>query len=524
MDIENESTSIDLQQESVNANTIILLDDDDDDDNGTNADKIPVIDLDVYDEELNRRRRKRISTRCINFECESGENVREAPIFCLNYYRVKVKKSRNQEICAQCYETALRYYENLSSALKSGEYLIEQEFPVRDDYVEIDSDEEVAPDADKLKEKGASILEEAQTFLVDELPGAMNETLNKYKIEEQVSYACDYIESRQQMLADSLKELNTIQEELQQSVDQMRNNLYASFEQQMKQLPAVEIIDTYAPLSPQKPINFSYNYKVDMMNRRERRSNRNIIKPASYCELNDDNPDSPAISSGSDVQVINTSSEILPVTNAFIEESLPPVGALQRPRPQLGEMYYAMRQSVFGAWGRVRLLEILQGGDNSSIYKVKFESKVKGTSGTKCVNGRELAYAVPSSVRLEVGTRVIAVFMDETNAKKESYFTGVIAEPLEAMNHYRYLVFFDDGYAQYVKHKKVLVVVECSKNVWEDVHPESRHFIRKYLDTFPDRPMVKVQSGQVVKTEWNGKWWIARVVKVCFPGWVCFCC
>lgn len=79
---------------------------------------------------------------------------------------------------------------------------------------------------------------------------------------------------------------------------------------------------------------------------------------------------------------------------------------------------------------------------------------------------------------------------------------------------YRYLVFFDDGYAQYVRHNKVLVVCECSKHVWDDVHPESRHFIRKYLENFPQRPMVKLQEGQVVKTEWNGKWWIARVVKV----------
>lgn len=26
--------------------------------------------------------------------------------------------------------------------------------------------------------------------------------------------------------------------------------------------------------------------------------------------------------------------------------------------------------------------------------------------------------------------------------------------------------------------------------------------------------MVKLQTGQVVKTEWNGKWWIARVIQV----------
>jgi histone-lysine N-methyltransferase SETDB1 len=68
----------------------------------------------------------------------------------------------------------------------------------------------------------------------------------------------------------------------------------------------------------------------------------------------------------------------------------------------------------------------------------------------------------------------------------------------------RYLVFFDDGYAQYVTHEKILLVCESSRNVWEDIHPDSREFIRKYLEQYPERPMVKLQQGQIVKTEWNG--------------------
>jgi histone-lysine N-methyltransferase SETDB1 len=34
------------------------------------------------------------------------------------------------------------------------------------------------------------------------------------------------------------------------------------------------------------------------------------------------------------------------------------------------------------------------------------------------------------------------------------------------------------------------------------------------MESYPERPMVKLQRGQVVKTEWNGKWWIARVREV----------
>lgn len=76
------------------------------------------------------------------------------------------------------------------------------------------------------------------------------------------------------------------------------------------------------------------------------------------------------------------------------------------------------------------------------------------------------------------------------------------------------MVFFDDGYVQYVIHKDIFVVCESSPRVWEDVATESRDFVRKYMETYPERPMVKLQNDQVVKTEWNGKWWIARVKQI----------
>jgi histone-lysine N-methyltransferase SETDB1 len=70
----------------------------------------------------------------------------------------------------------------------------------------------------------------------------------------------------------------------------------------------------------------------------------------------------------------------------------------------------------------------------------------------------------------------------------------------------RYLVFFDDGYTQYCPHDNVLVVCATSRNVWEDIHPEPRDFIRNYLQQYPERPMVKLSPGQIVKVEWNGEY------------------
>ncbi|CAL1681389.1 unnamed protein product [Lasius platythorax] len=111
-----------------------------------------------------------------------------------------------------------------------------------------------------------------------------------------------------------------------------------------------------------------------------------------------------------------------------------------------------------------------------------------------------------------VGTRVVAIFHDITSS---NYYSGIIAEPPKSTNKYRYLVFFDDGYAQYVTHKNIFPVWETSLGrIWEDVPSESRDFVKKYLESYSERPMVKLQTGQIVKTEWKGKWWFARIVQV----------
>lgn len=67
------------------------------------------------------------------------------------------------------------------------------------------------------------------------------------------------------------------------------------------------------------------------------------------------------------------------------------------------------------------------------------------------------------------------------------------------------MIFFDDGYAQYVDHKMVNLIYEASENVWEDMHIDSRLFIKKYLKSYPERPMVKLRKDQNVRTEYNGK-------------------
>ncbi|XP_076450778.1 histone-lysine N-methyltransferase SETDB1-like [Babylonia areolata] len=144
-------------------------------------------------------------------------------------------------------------------------------------------------------------------------------------------------------------------------------------------------------------------------------------------------------------------------------------------------------------------------------YRVKFDWK-----GMKVVSGHHIAYRDPINPKtfLKVGTRVAALYRDDESGPGSSYYAGIVAEAPSFKNQKRFLVFFDDGYAQYCWAKELHKVYYQSENVWEDIHPDSQEFIKEYLKQYPERPMVRLMNGQIVKTEWNGRWWTAKVMEV----------
>ncbi|KAJ8299143.1 hypothetical protein KUTeg_023203 [Tegillarca granosa] len=140
-------------------------------------------------------------------------------------------------------------------------------------------------------------------------------------------------------------------------------------------------------------------------------------------------------------------------------------------------------------------------------YSVKFEYK-----GKKVLTAKDLAFKDPLSKPVCVGTRVIAMYKDDES--QSSFYAGIVAETPNGRNQHRYLIFFDDGYAQYSTADDIHKVFYQSLNVWEDIMPDSQEFIKEYLKQYPERPMVRLHKGQTVKTEWNGRWWTAKVIEV----------
>ncbi|XP_074605826.1 histone-lysine N-methyltransferase SETDB1-like isoform X4 [Acropora palmata] len=138
-------------------------------------------------------------------------------------------------------------------------------------------------------------------------------------------------------------------------------------------------------------------------------------------------------------------------------------------------------------------------------YKVKFD---KGSRGLLSSNHIALeSYPHPSV--LNVGSRVVGIY-----GKLDVLYAGIVAENACTENKNRFLVFFDDGFAQYLPVKKLHHVFHTGTKAWDEVAEHSREFIQEYLEEFPNRPMVKLKAGQWVKTEWRGQWLKARVVQL----------
>ncbi|XP_009949429.1 PREDICTED: histone-lysine N-methyltransferase SETDB1, partial [Leptosomus discolor] len=158
-------------------------------------------------------------------------------------------------------------------------------------------------------------------------------------------------------------------------------------------------------------------------------------------------------------------------------------------------------------WHKGTLIAIQTVGAGKK-YKVKFDNK-----GKSLLSGNHIAYDYhPSPEQHYVGRRVVAKYKD---GNQVWLYAGIVAETPNIKNKDRFLIFFDDGYASYVKEWELYPVCRPLKKTWEDIEDVScRDFIEEYITAYPNRPMVLLKNGQLIKTEWEGTWWKSRVEEV----------
>lgn len=183
-----------------------------------------------------------------------------------------------------------------------------------------------------------------------------------------------------------------------------------------------------------------------------------------------------------------------------------------QPNPNLKQDSIKINMTLLGkkrtkTWHRGTLVAIKQVGNNLK-YKVRFENK-----GKSLLSGNHVAFEYhPTLERLFVGARVVARYKD---GNQVWLYAGVVAEMPNSKNRMRFLIFFDDGYASYVGLPELYPICRPLKKTWEDIEDAScKDFIEEYITSYPNRPMVLLKPGQIIKTEWEGTWWKSRVEEV----------
>uniref|UniRef100_A0A182PD15 Histone-lysine N-methyltransferase n=1 Tax=Anopheles epiroticus TaxID=199890 RepID=A0A182PD15_9DIPT len=189
---------------------------------------------------------------------------------------------------------------------------------------------------------------------------------------------------------------------------------------------------------------------------------------------------------------------------------------LQRESVKVGNRYYGVRTTILASWSECQVLEDL---GNVSIVNPKFVTyTVKflvGESKLSAVSAKHLAYTTHPTVKLRLGTRVIARISSNPNdAMNRAFYAGTVLESISNYNNFRYLITFDSGHTLYAPFTDVRVVCDQSENVWDDVHLHSREFIRNYLQSCGTvRPMLQAKRGQRLLVEIDQKWYPANVIE-----------
>ncbi|XP_018016350.2 LOW QUALITY PROTEIN: histone-lysine N-methyltransferase SETDB1-like [Hyalella azteca] len=412
--------------------------------------------------------------RCLNSECHSREGLRKAPAAARRFYGVLAypKKTR---ICLPCLACFSLHQQKLIEKVRNGEniILINNE-PQRDTVLLTDSESD--PDDVESEE---SVLElslsgsdsdkdSGDAEQPDRLKRMLENMVDSLALKKHVDEGIENVTSRIAKAENGLKEMDEEYNKIEKELHSIRCSFYDSFKPKIKLLPEVDV---------------------------------------------DNNP-------GLDDQV-----HVVPSEHVTCQASLPPVAPLMRPQLVPGQAVYAMRLSLFSRWVPAVVVSVVHKEENNTRYMVRYN---RFQAEMKELTGRQLAYEYQCATRLVVGTRVIARFRDEEkNGRKDDqkngrhdtsstngFYVGIVAEVPTVANKFKYLIFFDDGYAQYVLHHHIRVVTEASAQAWDDVCSDSRAFIKEYVQMYPERPMVRLQKWNNVKTERNGKWWRAQVLEV----------
>ncbi|XP_065343367.1 histone-lysine N-methyltransferase eggless isoform X1 [Cloeon dipterum] len=442
---------------------------------------------------------------CCNVDCSRSYNepmeLSEADLLTKSFFDIK-ESNKICYVCKNCTKLVDLFRQKGLDMLQKGQPIIEavQYLPNKDMVIIDDSDEE--DDAYELEEDNRKVAVDCK--MMDEVVADFKE---KYKISLQEDKCIESISKFKEEIEDDFKEIDAMINACHKSLGESYNAIYKPWYPDTMCIGELDTEQQRDLVRPQVPV---YPAPEDKKRKKAvamkkvtqlqpQMQQARIMQQQALAKAQMPQPDV--------IAEITTN----PI-NSSLTQYVPPKGPVQNHPIKIGDFVYAMKSGLYQEWIKAKVVDIgLKNSEQS--YKVKF---TKSTAPAKSMSGRQIAYYEAAKHQFEVGARVIAIFHnpEETGANRYLFYAGIVAECIKVTNNYRYLIFFDDGCTQYVSHDNVRLVCKRSGNIWDDCHPDIRDFIKTYLESYPERPMVRLGVNQKVKTEWNTRWWLTRVKEV----------
>lgn len=393
---------------------------------------------------------------CINLECPKKSDIFHfAPEFIINHFHL-TKRPKIAYVCESCHDSVTEHYGELCAALEDKQPLFLKMSKQNNMIEVIDSSDEEDDDKSQCENDENSFDADTLAMIENELESVITETLRRVDIDQQMDWNCQLlknkIETNEKNCIEMMREVKSLQTE----IDTLYTNTYKirhSFAEEIQ----------------------SFDCKT--------------MKPTQICN-----------------------------------ESYPPAGELKYPDIAYNTLYYTFRKQPLSRWQPCKAID-KKVADEKCEYSVSFCHETKVLPVKNGVLRKHLAYGRAPEYRLSIGTRVVALFRDidsnsitkqKNRVIRNNFYPGVIGEPLSLYTQWRYLVFFDDGYTQYVHHDDIRVVCEPVENVWDLIEePGGKAFVEGYIKQVKKkRPIIQAKRGQRIQTEFAGKWYNSIVNNV----------
>lgn len=381
--------------------------------------------------ELSKSKEKVIRKECLNIECKKKSDIFfDAPEFIINHFHLN-KRQKMMFVCEYCYDLVTESYQELCAALEDKQPLFLKKIKYTDLVEIIDSsDEEDESNCDN--DNSESYDTNTLTLIENELESIIKETLNNVDINQQMDWNRQILTAKVNDNEKNCAEMMDEMKTLQKRIDKLYTETYSFRHIFVEEVQSLDL---------------------------------QTLKPTQICN-----------------------------------EIYPPAGDIKHSDIEYNTLYYTFRNKLISRWMPCKVTNRTE-TNGVTEYSVKFCREKRGSNNLKTVSRKQLAYGRAPECRLNIGARIIALFdnADTTSTNKSialrnNFYPGVIAEPLSLYTSWRYLVFFDDGYVQYVQHENIRAVCECTENVWELIEePGAKTFIEGYVKELKKkRPIVQV--------------------------------